>query len=55
MTFKEFMNELRGATNDFEKMWEKRMQAHPDQYPNEMLDGDWWEQFITFSGDTDDE
>lgn len=46
MTFDEYMAELRKDVEYFETFWRENHEAAPDEFPMEMLSGDWDEQFV---------
>jgi hypothetical protein len=43
-----FVAILRKDVNRFSKYWEKGVKKQPEQFPEEMIEGDWFDQFISF-------
>ncbi|MCV0350157.1 MAG: hypothetical protein K5863_08780 [Nitratireductor sp.] len=46
MTLDEFLVELRKSADGFEKLWRKKNEEDPDNWPIELPAGDWSEQFL---------
>lgn len=48
MTFEQYMTELRKAVEEFEIYWRESNAESPEEFPLEMAEGDWDEQFHFF-------
>tara|TARA_R100001594_G_C3862085_1_gene221222 strand:+ start:163 stop:324 length:162 start_codon:yes stop_codon:yes gene_type:complete len=46
-TFKQFETELLEEARKWLINWVEKNAAAPDEYPMEMLNEEWWEQFIS--------
>lgn len=44
----DFIIEMHSDVERFKKMWEEGVLNEPQNYPIEMNNGDWYEQFIAF-------
>jgi hypothetical protein len=49
MTLKEYIDEETRRLTAFATYWEKQAKDNPQAFPNEMLQGDWDDQFYSFS------
>ena len=47
MTLNEFEQELMGEVQEFAKQWRDEHTEAPDEWPLNMNEGDWFEQFIS--------
>lgn len=48
MTFDEFKRTVLKDVEAFEQEWQTGHEAHPDRYPLELSEGDWFDQFLSF-------
>lgn len=48
MKFDEFLQELYNDVERFRKEYQRGMREEPEWYPDEMEEGDWVDQFLTF-------
>ena len=47
MTLQQFIDELEKNIQQFSHAWKECNKSDPDQYPLDLLPGDWDEQFFT--------
>lgn len=52
MTLDDFVNELREKVEDFRREWKEKQVNHEsvEYWPDELPEGDWYEQFVMFLG-----
>ena len=48
MTLEDFKKQAVIDIEKFVNEWEKGKIEHPDHYPDEMEEGDWFDQFLIF-------
>lgn len=46
MTLEEFVSGLERELSDFKQMWVDENKLSPDEFPLEMNEGEWYEQWI---------
>lgn len=46
MKFREFESKVQEEVRKFLETWVEENRINPDEYPMEMREPDWWEQFI---------
>ncbi len=49
MSLEDFMNKLQEFVTKFECDYRNGVRNHPDVYSLTMTEGDWWEQFTSFT------
>lgn len=49
MKFETFIKTLRKDVGNFEKYWKENQEKEPQYFPDNMGEGDWWEQFIMWN------
>jgi len=48
-TFDDFIKEMNENVEKFKRFWKANQQINRDNsFPNELMTGDWWEQFCMF-------
>ncbi len=48
MTLDEFVKCLRASVDEFDANWRERNAKDGSDYPMQMGEGDWWEQFMAY-------
>lgn len=51
VTLDHFLVSAREQLDAFEAQWRAAMQRKPEHFPNDLPEGDWWEQFQIFDTD----
>jgi hypothetical protein len=44
----EFVERMRSELDDFLEYWTKKMEQNPEQFPDKMPEGEWFEQYLAW-------